>query len=160
MRRAPELQHYRYRGARALVLLHDAEMRRCLAVWQRAKALNVALPETDDEDYASPQHLLVHILRAARGYLVWVCTQLELPDPGIRPAPDAADIEREAEGYLEHVLERWRVPLEGVPEAAFEPEVYLSNWGTPYAVEAMLEHAVMHPIRHRFQLEELIAAQT
>jgi hypothetical protein len=25
--------------------------------------------------------------------------------------------------------------------------------------EGMLEHAVMHPIRHRFQLEELLEAQ-
>lgn len=153
-----ELGHYRYRGARALVLLHDAEMRRCLAVWRQAKASNVALPETTDEDYASLEHLL-HILRAARGYLVWVCKQLELSDPGIRPAPDAVDIEGEADGYLEHVLERWRDPLEGVPESAFEPAVYLSSWGTPYAIEAMLEHAVMHPVRHRFRLEELLERQ-
>ena len=25
--------------------------------------------------------------------------------------------------------------------------------------EGMLEHAVMHPVRHRFQLEELMEAQ-
>jgi hypothetical protein len=51
------LPHYRYRGARALVLLHGAELRRCLTVWRQAKALNVALPETTDEDYASLEHL-------------------------------------------------------------------------------------------------------
>ncbi len=26
-----------------------------------------------------------------------------------------------------------------------------------YSIDSMLEHAVMHPLRHRFQLEELIA---
>lgn len=132
---------------------------RCLAAWRHAKALNVALPETSDESYASLELLLVHILRASRGYLVWTCQQLGLPDPGIQPVPDAATIEREAENYLEHVLERWRDPLADVPESAFEPEVYRSNWGTPYCLDAMLEHAVMHPIRHAFQLEELIALQ-
>lgn len=151
--------HYRYRGARALVLLHDAELRRCVEAWRAAKALNLALPETRDEDYASLEHLLLHILRASRNYLIWMCKQLELPDPGIRPAPDVADVEREAEGYLEHVLERWRGPLGGVPESAFEPAVYLSGWGTPYCIEAMLEHAVMHPVRHRFQLEELLGSE-
>jgi hypothetical protein len=25
-----------------------------------------------------------------------------------------------------------------------------------YTIDAMLEHAVMHPIRHTFQLEELV----
>ena len=142
-----------------MVLLHDAEMRRCVTVWREAKAQNVTLPETSDEDYVSLEHLLLHILRASRGYLVWICKQLELPDPGIRPAPDVAAVEREAEGYLEHVLERWRGPLGGVPESAFEPAVYLSNWGTPYCIEAMLEHAVMHPLRHRFQLGELLGSE-
>lgn len=155
-----ELTYYRYRGARALVLLHDAELRRCLAVWRQAKAANVALPKTTDEDYVSLEALLVHIMGAARMYMVWICRQLELPDPEIRPVPNVSIIEQEAESCLSHVLERWRLPLADVPEEKFEPEVYLSNWGTPYAVEAMLEHAVMHPVRHRFQLEELIKAQS
>jgi hypothetical protein len=30
---------------------------------------------------------------------------------------------------------------------------------TPYSIDAMLEHAVMHPIRHSYQLEELMAAE-
>jgi uncharacterized damage-inducible protein DinB len=150
------LEDYAYRGARALVLLHEVELRRCLVVWRQAKAAGVVLPQTDDPDYTSLETLLVHILGAARGYMVWICTQLELPDPNIRPKPDAADVEREAEGYLEHLLERWRLPLADIPEGRFEPDVYRANWGTPYAVEAMLEHALVHPMRHRFQLTELL----
>ncbi len=152
------LGHYRYRGARAVVLMHEVELRRALTVWRQAKAAGVTLPQTEDPDYASLESLLVHILRAARGYMVWMCRQLELPDPEIRPVPDASVVEGEASGYLEHVLERWRLPLAEVPEARFEPEVYPSNWGTPYAVEAMLEHALAHPMRHAFQLSELIEA--
>jgi len=34
---------------------------------------------------------------------------------------------------------------------------YPSRWGTPYSIDAMLEHAVMHPIRHAYQLEKLMA---
>ena len=153
------LEHYAYRGARALVLLHEAELRRCLEVWRQAKAAGVALPQTADPDYASLETLLVHILGAARGYMVWSCKQLELPDPGIRPVPDAAGVEREAEGYVAHLLERWRLPLADIPEGRFEPEVYRANWGTPYAIEAMLEHALVHPMRHRFQLTELLQAR-
>lgn len=135
--------------------MHEAELRRALVVWRQAKAAGVTLPETADPDYASLETLLVHILGAARGYMVWICRQLELPDPEIRPVPEAAVIEGEAENYLEHILERWRLPLAEVPEARFEPEVYRSNWGTPYAVEAMLEHALVHPLRHTFQLLEM-----
>ena len=41
----------------------------------------------------------------------------------------------------------------------FEDKVYTSNWGVNYCIDAMLEHAVMHPIRHEFQLKNLIAEQ-
>ena len=153
-----DLGHYKYRGARALVLLHEREQHHFLNVWREAKAANVALPETTDEDYESLETLLRHVLRAGRGYIVWICKQLDLPDPDIRPAPEPDVIEAEADGYLEHLLERWRLPLAEVPEERFEPATYVSNWGTPYCVEAMLEHAVMHPVRHAFQLEELMSA--
>jgi uncharacterized damage-inducible protein DinB len=153
-----ELSNYTYRGARAMVLLHEDYMRQCLAVWKEAKAAKITLPETSDEDYQSLETLLRHILRAARGYMVWMCKQLELPDPEIKPSPDVDTIEAEAEAYLEHLLERWRLPLVTIDEEKFYRPEYASNWGTKYCLDAMLEHAVMHPIRHAFQLRELIAA--
>ena len=154
-----ELGHYKYRGARALVLLHEQHMHQCLGIWKQAKAANVKLPETNDTDYQSLESLLKHLLGAARGYMVWMCKQLELPDPQIEPPPDPTRVETEADRYLEHVLERWRLPLADVPDDKFGPQAYLSNWGTLYCIDAMLEHAVMHPIRHEFQLRNLIEAQ-
>jgi hypothetical protein len=41
----------------------------------------------------------------------------------------------------------------------FSKPVYSSRWGVNYCVDAMLEHAVMHPERHRFQLLELMGAR-
>ena len=73
--------------------------------------------------------------------------------------PDINTIGAEADRYLEHVLERWRLPLVSVPDEKLSPapETYFS--GMPYWIDAMLEHAVMHPIRHEFQLKELIRRQ-
>ena len=56
------------------------------------------------------------MLSAAGGYMIWMCEVLALPDPGIRSAPDAAAMVRDADDYMEHVLERWRAPLREVPE--------------------------------------------
>jgi len=147
---------YANRGARALVLLHESHLRDFLGVWRRAKAAGVRLAATEDPSYASLDTLLRHVLRAARGYMTWCCQVLDLPDPDIRPTPEPEAIEAEADGYLEHVLERWREPLRTVAPARFEDRTYESRWGVPYCIDAMLEHAVMHPIRHSFQLEELI----
>ena len=149
------LAGYRYRGARALVLLHERELRAFLATFRRAQAWGVTLPETKDPDYASLDALLRHVLGAAGGYLKWTAKVLDLPDPGVDKVPSVEAIDAEAEAYLEHVLDRWWSPLHDVPEKHFE-EAYPSNWGTPYSVDAMLEHAVVHPMRHAFQLEELM----
>lgn len=149
------LAGYRYRGARALVLLHERELRAFLATFRRAQAWGVKLPETDDPDYASLAALLRHVLGAAGGYLRWTAKVLELPDPGVDKPPSLEAIDAEAEVYLEHVLDRWWSPLRDVPEEKFEV-AHKSNWGTPYSVDAMLEHAVVHPMRHAFQLEELM----
>lgn len=154
---AQELRDYRYRGARALVILHDRAMREFVPVWRRARAAGLRLPATEDPSYASLATLLHHVLRASRGYMVWLCEKLGLPEPAIDPAPEADRAEQEADRYLEHLLARWRLPLENAEEPQFFV-MYKTNW-EDMSGEAMLEHAVMHPIRHRLQLEELMEAQ-
>ena len=50
-------------------------------------------------------------------------------------------------------------PLQEIEEKHFHSPCYQSRWGVDYCIDAMLEHAVMHPIRHVFQLEELMLKQ-
>ena len=140
-----------------MVLLHEEHLRRFVQTWRLAVATSVRLPPSSDPAYASLGALGRHVLSAAGGYLVWMCEVLTLPDPGIRPAPDAAAITRDADEYMEHVLERWRTaPLREVSDEQLETPEYPSRWQTRYCIDSMLEHAVMHPIRHCFQLDELM----
>ena len=151
---------YRSRAVRALVLLHEEHLRRFLTVWKQARAASVKLPQTDDPAYASLDTLLRHVLAAARGYMTWTCEKLELPDPEIRIAPDARALSAEADSYMEHVIERWRAPLHDIGDDRLDTPEYSSRWQTRYSIDAMLEHAVMHPIRHAFQLEELLSKRS
>ncbi|UCH27568.1 MAG: hypothetical protein JSV66_08025 [Trueperaceae bacterium] len=155
-----ELADYSYRGARAMVLLHERHMRSFVTTWRRAKQSGIKLPVTDDLDYVSLEALLRHALSAARGYMVWMCEKLGLDDPGIDTVPATDEVEAQADRYLDHLLERWRLPLAGVEEERFGTTTYTSRWGVDYCIDAMLEHAVMHPIRHTFQLEELLERQS
>jgi hypothetical protein len=150
---------YRSRAVRALVLFHEEHLRRFVHTWRLALETSVSLPPTGDPAYASLGALGRHVLGAAGGYMVWMCEVLTLPDPGIRSAPDAAAMVRDAEDYIEHVLERWRAPLREVSNERLETPEYPSRWQTRYSIDSMLEHAVMHPIRHAFQLDELIKAR-
>jgi hypothetical protein len=137
-------------------MLHDENLRRFLVVWKRAHAAKVVLPATNDPAYASLETLLHHVLGCARSYMTWMCEVLELPDPNVSKPPDPKNISGEADSYLEHVLERWRTPLQDLGDDRLEDVEYESHWKTRYCIDAMLEHAVMHPVRHRFQLEELM----
>lgn len=152
----PAPDAYAYRGIRAIVVLHERTLRDFLDDWRLFDASGVALPETHDSSYKSNRHLLEHVLEAAESYLTWVCRQLELPDPGIREVPALNEVAEQADDYLEHLFDRWRKSLVSVPESKMEDKTYPANWGTPMTIEAMLEHAVMHPIRHSFQLDELM----
>ena len=153
------LKKYKYNGARSLVLLHEKHLASCLSVWREAKKAGLILPETEDKDYESLDTLLRHILRAARNYMIWICSKLNLPDPEIKKEPEPELIETKADEYVPHLIDRWRLPLSDIPEEKFHSPVYTSNWGVEYCIDAMLEHAVMHPIRHEFQLKNLMEIQ-
>ena len=148
--------NYKYNGAKALVALQENHLDSFLRIWRKAKEKNIRLPETDDENYKSLETLLFHVLRASRGYMIWICEKLNLPDPKIDSPPNIKEIENNAENYIEHLKERWRFPLRNIPEELFFVKAYTSRWDADYCIEAMLEHAVMHPIRHEYQLSNLL----
>lgn len=145
-----------YSGARALTELHEHHLRRFLELWRLAEERGVELPETDDPNYESMAVLLAHVLGCAASYLNWICAQLGLPERVADSRPDAAGIAERADAYLEEVLEAWSRPLTGLTEERAYHPAHPSRWGPPYCLDAMLEHAVMHPLRHAHQLEKLI----
>jgi hypothetical protein len=154
-----ELPNFRYRGARACILLHEQIMRQFLETWKQAKAAGISLPESKSPHYDSLETLLHHVLDLAMKYMVWICEKLELPDPGIQPAPGVDRIEAEVDSYMEHLFEQYRQPLVDVEGRRFYQPGYPAPWNVDYCIDAMLEHAVMHPMRHRFQLLELLEGE-
>ncbi len=150
-----DLSNYAHRGARALIILHASEFQAFLETWRLAKKAAVKLPATDDPDYVSLESLLVHLLRSARGYMTRICERLKLPDPGIEEPPSVETVEREVDRYVSRLLERWSLPLSALTEQGFN-ELYQTQWGSKVSIENMLEHAVVHPMRHTFQLRELM----
>lgn len=153
------LSHYKFGAVRALVQLHEQQIHSFLEVWKQAKAADVALPETEDDNYESLETLLAHVLDSAAWYMQTMCTALGLPNPNIDSVPDASAIEARADSYTKHLLERWRVPLADIDEEQCYVPVYTTGSGAKLHLDLMLEHALVHPIRHQFQLEHLMAQQ-
>jgi hypothetical protein len=150
---------YEHAGVQALVALHARYLRTFVATWRRADATRVELPTTTDPAYASREALLAHVLSCAARYLMWICDKLELVVPNLEQHPEPEGFAARADEYLGDVLRAWELHLREVTADMTDRTAYESWWGVPYCIDAMLEHAVMHPIRHTYQLDALLAEQ-
>lgn len=149
---------FRSRAVRSLVELHEAELRRFLDVWDRFLASGAPLPEPHgDPDYEDRARLVSHVLTAARGYLIRIGECVKRPVADVDAEQDPRRIAPRARGFAEGVLAAWRQHLVHLADAELGPQTYVTRWGDDLCIEAMLEHAVVHPMRHRIQLERILA---
>lgn len=152
---------FKSRGVRALVQLQMDEMERLFAVWKKAKRLGVKLPATRDPAYQSIDLLMRHPLRSCRGYLTWLCEVLGRPEARVPDPPEAENVGSQGAAYLKVLAKAWGKHVAWMStKSLYSDKVHTTRWGAPMTVEAMLEHAVVHPMRHRFQLEEWIARKS
>ena len=151
---------FRSNAVRSCVELHEIELNRFHETWERFLASGAPLPETDDPSYQSPEHLGGHVFRAARGYLTWIGECVSRPVVGLDADKDPVSIARKGRPFVDAVLAAWRRELALLENQELAQGTYKSRWGQDYNIEQMLEHAVVHPMRHRIQLERLMAAST
>jgi hypothetical protein len=144
---------FKSNAVRSCLELHEIELRRFADTWDRFSASGAALPDSDDPAYQSSDHLKGHVLRAARNYLTWIGECVKRPVADVDPDNDLMSVAGKGRAFMEEVLAAWRRHLVALDDRELSPEVYTSRWGDPYTVEQMLEHAVVHPMRHRIQLE-------
>jgi hypothetical protein len=144
-------------AVRSCVELHETEMRRFHDTWLVFRASGAPLPATDDPSYQSNEHLAGHVLRSSRNYLIWIGECVKRPVTDLDPETDPVAIAGRSAAFMEEVLTGWRRHLALLEDREVAPVTYKSAWGEDYNIEQMLEHAVVHPMRHRIQLERLAA---
>lgn len=149
---------FKSNAVRSLVELHEVELSRFLDTWERFRKAGTALPATDDPAYRSPLHLGGHVLRAARSYLTWIGDSVGRPVADVDLDNDFVRVATKGRAFMDQTLAGWRRHLASLEDSDLSPATFTSRWGEPYTIEQMLEHAVVHPMRHRIQLERLMAA--
>jgi uncharacterized damage-inducible protein DinB len=149
---------FKSNAVRSCVELHEVELRRFYEVWERFRASGTPLPASDDSSYASAEHLGGHVFRAARGYLTWIGEFVSRPVTDVDADTDPLSIARKGGVFVDEVLTAWRRHLALLEDRELTPAPRKSRWGEDYNIEQMLEHAVVHPMRHRIQLERLMSA--
>jgi uncharacterized damage-inducible protein DinB len=113
-------------------------------------------PHTDDPDCRSFQNIVSHVVRAGYGYASYIRSAFGMPAApperrviAKREAPEAIS------AMLRHTAEtlegRWQMSDEEICAVVIE-----SRWGPRYDLEQLLEHAIVHVLRHRRQIERLL----
>jgi hypothetical protein len=147
-------------AVRSCVELHEIELNRFYETWTEFRSSGVPLPKTSDPAYASPDHLGGHVLRSARNYLTWIGECTGRPVNDVDPDADVTRIAAKGREFADDVLAAWRRHLPALTDSDLSPTVYKSRWNEDYSIEQMLEHAVVHPMRHRIQLERLMGRRS
>lgn len=151
---------FQSRAVRNLVELHERELHAFLEVWKRFVAAGLPMPEAHgDSDYESRERLAGHVLASARGYLTRIGEWLGRPVTDVDADTDTVALAARADRFAAQVLDAYRRHLASVTTGEFEPQDHRTRWGVLMSVEMLLEHAVVHPMRHRIQLERLLAGE-
>jgi uncharacterized damage-inducible protein DinB len=112
--------------------------------------------QTKDEDCRSAQTIMSHVVRAGYGYADYIREQLALqstrPQPKLLSRKESLEQLEAALQYTIQTLEgRWEMSAEEISGIVIH-----SRWGAVYDLEGLLEHAIVHLLRHRRQIEKFI----
>ena len=133
-----------------------AELKRLVEQLPDDDFTRVVDSQTEDEDCRSAQTIMSHVVRAAYGYADYIREQLSIEST--RPQPKLLS-RRESSEQLEAALLYTIETLDGRWEMSAEEisaMVIKSRWGAVYDAEGLLEHAIVHLLRHRRQIEKFI----
>ncbi len=129
----------------------------CRAVESLPVATSQKIKKSEDPDCTSIQNICVHVLLAARGYANHLLRAQDLSLPyqkevsveqingpkAVRPM--LAEFTRYTERVLAEVLK--------LPQDKQEAITVRVTWGLPMQIDLLLEHAIVHLLRHRRQIE-------
>jgi uncharacterized damage-inducible protein DinB len=118
--------------------------------------VRVVDPQTNNADCRSVQTIMSHVIRAGYSYADYIREQFSIAST--RPQSKLLS-SQESLKQLDAALRYTAQTLKGKWEMSDEEisgTVIKSRWGAVYDVEGLLEHAVVHILRHRRQIEKFI----
>lgn len=133
-----------------------SDLRRLIEQIPEGDFVRVVDSQTKDEDCRSVQTIMSHVVRAGYGYADYIREQFSIESA--RPQNKLLSRQESLE-QLNAALEYTAQTLEGRWEMSDEEisgTVINSRWGVVYDVEGLLEHAIVHILRHRRQIEKFI----
>jgi uncharacterized damage-inducible protein DinB len=131
------------------------ELRRLVETFDEEAFGRILDSRTSDEDCRSVQTIMSHVVGSGYGYAVYIRGALAMP---MERPPKRLLSHREVLGEFDAMLKYTIETLDGrweMPDEAIQGTAIQSRWGVTYDLEQLLEHAIVHILRHRRQIERL-----
>ena len=115
-------------------------------------------PDTPDEDCRSTATIMRHVIRAGHGYAgymrdAWGIDRKGRWDQSVTRTEAIAGLRTMIDYMIETLDGRWELSEKEQSEMKM-----LTRWGQTYDFEQLFEHAIVHVMRHRRQIQRLLAA--
>ncbi len=118
--------------------------------------VQIADPLTKNEDCRSIETIMNHVIRAGRRYIYYIRESLLMD---VVPVETQKFSKHEIVCELDKVIFDTAAIFDGRWEEISEKmtSVYIdSGWGVRYNIDQMMEHAIVHILRHRRQIEKFL----
>ncbi len=137
-----------------------SELKQCIVDISDFDLKEIVDPITTDKDCVSVQSILCHVVRAGYYYVDAIRNHF-----GESIEYKKSDIKSTVQEYLKALDEMFAYNVllfEKYPKLKLEENVenkkIKAAWGQTYDVEQMYEHAIVHILRHRRQIERFLIA--
>lgn len=112
--------------------------------------------QTQDEDCRSIQTIMRHVVQSGYTYANYILSVFsdewkEYKQPITDPAMSIVELDKML-AYTDRCLQdKYDLPLDQIESWTFH-----SRWNVDYDIEQLLEHAIVHILRHRRQIENFL----
>lgn len=155
----PMTQVYRKGGVGAMMDEYEraaAELKNVLTRVNEEQFNRIVDTETKDDDCRSIQTIITHVERAGYGYADYIRTAFGMPSakPELSPVR-FSDAVKKIDAFLAYTVQtldgKWEMNDEQIQNTRM-----VVRWGPTYDLEQLMEHAIVHILRHRRQIERFL----
>ena len=154
-------KNYRKGGIGAVMDEYErtaAELKRLIENISDTDFIKIVDSETQDDDCRSVQTIISHVTNSGFSYANYIRDWFEIP----KNSPERKLLsQNEFFSRFDQMVAYTSETLEGKWEFSddeIQKVKMIVRWGPQYDLEQLLEHAVVHILRHRRQIEKFVAS--
>jgi uncharacterized damage-inducible protein DinB len=151
------LEDYRKGAAGSMMDEYERAAFELKALVQNVPAADYArIIEGESKHCHSIEVIMNHVVRSGYGYSKYIRDALSIPVLPVeeRRIPQA-EIGREIDKMLAYTAEIFESRAETI-EDELENVFFKTRWGVIYNIDQLFEHAIVHVLRHRRQIEKFL----